>query len=1211
MKNSLTIFLLLLFTQISFGETLKVYKSGVCTTYENPFSENVTIEGIFTSDSISLSGPVNNTVIDALKKAIRNTTNKTSYISLIDFTEAVFDDSEEINLTELCDKQSGMKEFRFPKNGLPRRCSLKSTFRDCTQLMEIKNLDKIDSISTLSRTFEDCFVLESIKFSDTPKVLRSSGSFEGAFFKCRKLKEIKNFDSFVINQDMSRAFYCCNNLTSIKLGTVDGTASPSFYATFEECPAIVYFDHSTSVIPQAWENMSPIFIYPISSCSFSSTITDEKKYYSMSHEPKFTYAPDTIFKIGETFETAQVIKFENITKDDLKSKLWVGVKNESMEDYCYSEPTPIVFREKETMVSFSYYGSVIECALDTMPLVIKNKASVWDRFDTMKVSGIIDDIYLTQLTNFFKAKNKFKVVDLSEAIIQTDSLDLNNLFSNGHNRYELKEFIFPNTIVSCPCDLTRAFYNCQYLKSVKNLDKLASITSLESTFYNAEIEELTFSEIPDTNSVSLNGTFKYCSSLKTINNLDRFSNITSLESAFWSCACAHLSFSTLPNNNPLNLNNTFRFCSQLKSLDLRPFSNIEYIGNTFRGCRSLDTLRLSFNIEKTREVHDKDGYTHRSGEFFEECSPNVLIYLPDSVKSIESTYGMTHYVLPITNTYVKLASAESFECQKLPYYVATQDTAWRCTLHSGDTIVKKLSDDLLSQSVLISCGLKNDAMNDYCWTTPIYIQKIDGPHVSVQRALQRIYWQDTFSYAETYPLDSITEDNLKDVYSIQLHGKYNDSTLSIVKSALKENTALHLCDFSDTELNISLAMEDFFYGKEQLIRVTFPTGENSQPISLKSTFEGTPLLKKLDLSYFANITNMNLALSGCGADTVVFSTQENNNEVSFTGAFSGTSIDSLDLSSFSKISDLTHTFFGSTVRSLKFSDKENNLSVSMFQTFCGTDFYTNEIVNFDKFTNVNNYIGTFQQANNLFNKDTYLDTLRFGTDPNKIQTDSLTWTLAMAARIGVKYLPDGVDTLPSKWRNYHDFVVPMAADTTNWSPRSLLENILNMPEISPSYAYIADTTRYLVLMDVLKDWLAAFGFSTTSLRAGKSDEAEYILFDPETMDLEDYKEYALTCVVSNPKHKALAYAVSVEEILKSGAPSAIATKSNTHNINVSEKDGIITISSEGNHIIEIFNILGNSLFNGNTNGKELNIPLPSGLYLILSDGVLLKKSIIE
>ena len=116
MRNSLIAFFLLLFTQITFGETLKVYKSGVCTTYENPFGENITIEGILKSDSISLSGPVNNTVIKALKEAIRNTTNKTSYILLIDFTDAVFDDSEKIDLTGLCDGQSGMKEFRFPKN---------------------------------------------------------------------------------------------------------------------------------------------------------------------------------------------------------------------------------------------------------------------------------------------------------------------------------------------------------------------------------------------------------------------------------------------------------------------------------------------------------------------------------------------------------------------------------------------------------------------------------------------------------------------------------------------------------------------------------------------------------------------------------------------------------------------------------------------------------------------------------------------------------------------------------------------------------------------------------------------------------------------------------------------------------------------------------------------------------------------------------------
>lgn len=1202
MRNSLIAFFLLLFTQITFGETLKVYKSGVCTTYENPFGENITIEGILKSDSISLSGPVNNTVIKALKEAIRNTTNKTSYILLIDFTDAVFDDSEKIDLTGLCDGQSGMKEFRFPKNGLPRTCSLEETFRNCKNLKEIKNLDKIDSISNMSLAFKNCSNLESIIFSDTKKVLHSSSSsgFSSTFSYCRKLKEIKNFDSFIINQDMSCTFYNCNNLTIIKLGTVDGTYFVYSDRTFYACPAIVYFDYSTSVMPKEWEKLSSKFVCPITKCSISAIFTDEKKYYSISYNPMYAYASDTIFRIGETLETSKEVKFDDLTQDDLKYHLWVGVKNESMEEYCYSEPTPIVYREKETMVTFHNYGITLEYALDTLPLVVKNKASVWSDFDTMRVSGIIDDFNILRLTKFIKAKNNIDVIDLSESIIQTKFLNFNALSANKR----LEEFIFPNTLVTCPCDLTCAFEDCRYLKKVKNLDKLISITSLESTFTNADVEELTFSEIPDTNSISLNRAFCYCSSLKNINNLDRFRNILSLESAFRSCSCSHLSFSTFPNNNKLNLNNTFMYCTQLKNLDLRVFTNIEYIGNTFKGCRSLDTLKLSFNLEKTK-----------GGNFFEECSPNVLIYLPDSVKSIENTYGMTHYVLPITNVFVNLTSKDSFECQILPNYVVSQDTVWKCTFRSGDTIVKKLSDDLLSQSVKISCGLKNDAMSDYCWATPIYVQEIEGPYVSIQKSLssiQKAFWQDTFSYTETYPLDSITDDNLKNIYSIQLHGKYNDSTLSIIKSAIKESNNLHICDFSDTELDITQAMEYFFDGKSQLSSVIFPAEENDNPISLKSAFSSTPNIEELDLTYFSNIINMNMAFAGCGANSITFSSRENNNEINLTQTFFGTSIDSLDLSIFNNISDLSQAFFNSTIRSLKFSEKENKNSVSMFQTFAGADFYTNEIVNFDKFTNVNNYIATFQYANNFsFHDDTYLDTLRFGTDPNKIQTDSLTWTFAFSSRIGVKYLPDGVDSLPSKWKNYHNFVVPMVADTTNWTTRSLLENILNMPEISPSYAYIADTIRYLVPMSFLREWLAAFGFSSTSLRAGNMDEIESIIFDPETMDIENYRGYALTCVVSNPKYRALAYAISVEDILNCGDPSNVTTNLSTQGIYVSEKDRIITISSADNHHIEIFNLLGVSLYKGNTNGKVLKIKLSSGVYLILSDGLLLKKIIIE
>ncbi|MBR4840777.1 MAG: hypothetical protein IK005_09930, partial [Paludibacteraceae bacterium] len=335
---------------------------------------------------------------------------------------------------------------------------------------------------------------------------------------------------------------------------------------------------------------------------------------------------------------------------------------------------------------------------------------------------------------------------------------------------------------------------------------------------------------------------------------------------------------------------------------------------------------------------------------------------------------------------------------------------------------------------------------------------------------------------------------------------------------------------------------------------------------------------------------------------------ENNNEVSFIQTFAACPLDSINLSAFTRISDLSQTFNPCSnrrqpLRSITFSEKENPLSVSMFQTFTGTTFDTDEIVNFDKFTNVNNYLATFQMINNFEGR---LDTIRIGTDPFKIASDSLTWTFLSSGRI-IKYLPDGVDSVPSKWRNCHDFVVPITVDSSNWSIDSLFQDyqlfsdfIYTLPDLGPSYAYIADTTWYLVLNDYLQAWINSFGFNS-SLRAASAEQPlssdKYMVFDPQTMDIADYMEdYSLACVASNPKHKALAYQVKLKDLREKVQIPQVITDTDCK---IYTDQGTIVISASTDSDVEVYDTTGKLIHIGHVEkDKELRVNVSNGIYLV-------------
>lgn len=1191
MRNLLLSLSVLLLPNLVSAETLKVYNQGKETVYEDILSTREAVAELATCDSFFVAGELNNNKIDKLSNLIKD--NKS--VLTIDMSEVSALDGAPfgtIEFSSLCSGLTSLQEFRFPAFSPTKKVYLDNLFDNCSSLKKVVNLEYYDKIYSMKCTFKDCVSLEEVTFSENENTTPDTYSdFKEVFSGCESLTSVKNFDKIHNVVGFWRAFADCVNLKELKLCSFLNIGK-GYNEVFDNCPAIVYLPSEITSVPKNWEDSySNKFMLPVSECISSTTISNGHAVnIGFSWTPKSVVVQDTAWRVGKSFADSKIVNLSDISKEYASQFIWMGLKNDSMEDYVWSDSCLLGSDAYACMKSTSGLLQIVR--VDTISRLAKPYNY------SIKVGGILDDSLFAGVKDFMK-KNSFKIIDFSETEFQLNDEWTRQPISVS----SLNEFYFPKN-QDIKYNLIGAFENASYLKYI-DMSNLPALSSLEKCFYECRaLTNIKLNTTQDTNRINLEKAFYNCKSLTQIENLETYGPITDLNSAFFGCkSLISLSFPSIRNDNLIEMDYVFNGCYSLSAINgLDSFTNITSLFSTFKACTALDTIRLGTDINNV----------DMCSRPFENC--NALIYLPDTVETLDQSMEnfSSHFILPIKKTCWAIDDS-AIIIKQYPKCCEMQDTLWHCFMEDKDTLVENLTDEILSKCLRVKCGLKNEKMDDYCWSAPFYTKELEVPYIVLSEVAAKKddgYWEyrvyDT-TLGVTIPIDSINDSTLKDAYSIYLYGKNDDSTLSIIKNALALNKDLAIFSFKNAELDIKNGLDSFFSGKTHLYNVEFSSEEYSNPVSLYRTFSKTGL-SSIDLSSFANITDMNFAFFGCDyLSTVKFSDKENNNEVSFVQAFTGCPIDSLDLSSFSRISDLTQTFFNASalkhMRYLKFSDKENDLSVSMFQTFGGVSFDMTEIINFDKFTNVSNYMATFQGCN--FFDETRLDTLRFGTDPNKIPEDSLTWALAMSSKIGVKYLPDGVDTLPKKWHGYHDFVVPIYADSLNWSTDSLLENILNMPELSPSYAYIADTTRYLILKEYMNEWLTAFGFSTSSLRSKL--KVDYLIFDPDTMEIADYKDYALVCVVSNPKFKTLVYKINVAELQEAADVDDIDNR----NILIINDNNGISIFSEINYSIEIVNALGMTVFKGDTNENSLHIPLPSGIYFVNSNGVLLKKIIVN
>lgn len=1031
-------------------------------------------------------------------------------------------------------------------------------------------------------------------------------ALDGAFKNAVNLKHIYNLEKLTYIRYLNEeTFYSCRSLDSVILGknvAPDARIEASFGTS---CPAVFVVDSALYMsAPEKFKCSNLVTTFD-SIATAEYVVLKDKTIWPHLTVLRNIIANDTVWKVGESFDTAETLSCEEMRKYKLQDgqHVWCGLKNECIKEYRWKKLIP---HTELVVVGYKGRGCTIRpfdsCA-----------DSLYLGLDSIKIMGAIRQSEMDSIEKIVQMKNaSIKCLDMSAAYF-AEPLQVKLAKS------PLRRIILPSDTCRYEINLEDAFESSEELKEVKNLDKLYFITNLNSTFHRCR--KLISVTLPDTSMRidSLSGTFFLCDSLKKVNNFDKIENIRYMSYTFNGCeSLESISFSTQMDSSVYLNDYTFCDCEKLTDIKNLDHVKISYVGyKIFKNCHKLSALQLN----ATKGTQYTSPYCSDCvSDAFDGC--DALIYLVNGLGEIPNWLkrSSTHVVYPIDSFYIHFndETGKSVVSNLSPKFCAIQDTVWKCVKGETEVIVKNIQEVNKDEYDAFYCGIKNDSMPDYVWSKNQVYWNVANYDKYVSYSLPN-------SFKSFIPIEELQPGQLHYADSIFTYGDLNNEDIARLKHSVKlvsgqnekgcEN--LLYADFSNSRIDVTDGFVGFFQNATYLNTVKFPKERVQSPVDFSNTFASAGVgryaenfyalgLLEVDLSCFENIICMNSTFSECKElKRVFFSDTENNNEVSFIQTFVACPLDSIDLSSFTRISDLSQTFAlcegldSEGIRYIKFSDKENPLSISMFQTFGGTGFNTSEIINFDKFTNVNNFLATFQQANLLSSKVRRLDTIRFGTDPNKISSDSLTWTFARTYGRIIKYLPDGVDTIPSAWRGYHNFVVPVTVDESNWSVDSLLSDFFSLPEFGPTYAYISDTTWYLILNDYLLPWLQEFGFSNASLHSGlmaPASSSQYMVVDPETVNISEYMDdYTLACVVSNPKYKTLVYDVNLKDLLGNG----VSDIEYDADCRIFTEQGAIVVSPSSEMEVKVYDLLGKLVRTCVAEkDQETKVTVPSGVYLV-------------
>ena len=516
--------------------------------------------------------------------------------------------------------------------------------------------------------------------------------------------------------------------------------------------------------------------------------------------------------------------------------------------------------------------------------------------------------------------------------------------------------------------------------------------------------------------------------------------------------CAVLTSVTLPevtSDNQISLCNTFRACEKLTTLNnLEKLTNIINLDTAFRYCIELESITLpegtkaesiSFydafiSCAKLKEINNLDKFNNISNMAgaFRYCYILEEVTLPEGTNAESISFS---YAFSECKKLTKVTNLEKFtNINSLAYAFQFCEELVSITLPKGST----------AESITFEYALRN------CKKLPGIIDLREFTNIS---SLKYTFSGCALLTEITLPEGTTSKENMSFYFTFS-----DCSSLTSIENLEKFT-------------NIS-SLENTFSSCPKLSSITLPEGTTATDISFSSTFSGCYELSEItNLDKFNNISKLEKTFDRCRKlQKITFSSDTNDRSVDCNNVFFGCTmlktIENFD--AFTNISRIDYAFAECRVlESITLPAGTKNQNISFSSTFYGcTNLKT--INNFDKF------IRTLYMSR-TFSGCYALTEIRLGMDPNILIESNSTETFNNTNPACLKYLPEGVKTIPNEWikSGYNNFVVPFEIDDIKAPTVIAHGEALTLPTVltyTPNYAAVKGTGTWQIQKSGETDW---------------------------------------------------------------------------------------------------------------------------------------------
>ena len=219
-------------------------------------------------------------------KALQSVTNLEKFTNVVSFS-STFSGCEALQTVNL------------PAGSTADATSFGAAFSGCKALTSITNFDLFTKASSFSNVFSNCAALKEITLP-VPADAAKDFSFSQSFKECTALERIVNLDKYTNVSNLNYAFTKCLNLLYVKLGSVPSSNTvATFFDTNPNC--LVYLPKDVTY-PSGWKNV-------IQDGKAMSDITLQDKSYNNDYYP--FYCPEPFNMDGHTMTYTRTWTYAN------------------------------------------------------------------------------------------------------------------------------------------------------------------------------------------------------------------------------------------------------------------------------------------------------------------------------------------------------------------------------------------------------------------------------------------------------------------------------------------------------------------------------------------------------------------------------------------------------------------------------------------------------------------------------------------------------------------------------------------------------------------------------------------------------------------------------------------------------------------------------------------------------------------------------------